>query len=94
MLTYWKSNGGHEPRALRLTVITEQEAGRGGLAGLRRKRLMRLVAEARLQGARLTYSDLSMIMLSSRATLKRDVGFLRRLGHDVPIGRENPGGEG
>lgn len=89
-LTYWIKDLEKGLRELRLTVMSEGEEGREGLASLRRTRLLRLVEEARLQGGRLTYSDLSVIMLSSRATLKRDVGYLRGLGHNVPVGRDVP----
>jgi len=77
-----------EARNLKLTVISDNEDGHSGLAGVRRERLLRMVAEARLQGGRLTYADLSMIMLASRSTLKRDVVFLRGVGHDLSIGRD------
>ena len=88
MLTYWIKDAEEGPKALRLTVMSGDEAGWSGLSTLRRMRLLRIVAEARVQGHRLTYSDLSVIMLSSRATLKRDVTYLRSLGHEVPVGRE------
>ena len=88
MLTYWIKDAEMGLKALRLTVMSDDEAGQSGLSALRRRRLLRIAAEARVQGCRLTYSDLSVIMLSSRATLKRDVGYLRSLGHEVPVGRD------
>lgn len=86
-LTYWVKDGGNRLRALRLTVLSESDRPISGLAGLRRQRLMRIVEEAHRQGGRLSYSDLSIIMLSSRATLKRDVSLLRQNGHHLHIGR-------
>lgn len=88
-MTYWKRDAENGFKELRLTVMSEGEKEQSGLSALRRRMLMRILSEARNQGARLTYSDLSVIMLSSRATLKRDVGYLRSLGHEVPVGRDS-----
>lgn len=73
-------------RALSLTFGSEGGYA-AGLAEQRRETLRRLVREAEGQGVRLSYSDLSIILLSSRATLKRDVRHLRSLGYSLPIGR-------
>lgn len=51
-----------------------------GLAGIRRHRLMRITRQAYDQGALLSYEDLSMLLTSSPATVKRDIAFLRRDG--------------
>lgn len=72
-------------RSLKLTVCAEED--RGGMMSVRRRRLSRLLEEASLQGGRLSYRDLSMIMLSSKATLKRDMSHLRRSGFKIPVGR-------
>lgn len=88
-LTYWVKEGGNTFRSLRLTLCTDEDMDISGLAERRRKRLCRLLHEALSQGARLSYGDLSMIMLSSRATLKRDVSYLRKLGMDVPLSRKS-----
>lgn len=85
MLTYWVALGEGRLRSLKLTVCTEDDRAGGGLADVRRKRLSRLLNEAMIQGARLSYRDLSLIMLASKATLKRDVSYLRRLGMDTPL---------
>lgn len=84
-LTYWVSMGDNMLRTLKLTVCSEDDVSMSGLAALRRKRLSRLLNEAMAQGARLSYSDLRLIMLSSKATLKRDVSYLRRLGQEMPL---------
>lgn len=86
-LTYWVSEGNSRIRSLRLTVCSEDDSRCNGLAELRRKRLGRLLGEALTQGARLSYRDLSMIMLVSKATLKRDIGYLRRQGMALPTGQ-------
>lgn len=86
-LVYWVSEGENRLRSLRLTLCADEDGRGGSLAELRRKRLRRILDEALAQGARLNYRDLGMIMLASRATLKRDVSCLRRRGVEVNIGR-------
>lgn len=56
-----------------------------GLAGLRRKRLMRLSSEAVSQGALLGYEDLCCLLISSLSTLKRDVSIIEEAGISVPL---------
>jgi hypothetical protein len=51
-----------------------------GLAGLRRHRLERVTREAYDQGTLLSYEDLSMILTTSPATVKRDIYFLKQQG--------------
>jgi hypothetical protein len=85
-LVYWVPDGMDRFRLLKLTVCSDEDGESGGLASRRRMRLSRILREATRQGARLSYSDLSMIMLSSKSTLKRDVSYLRGLGVDIPIG--------
>lgn len=80
-LVYWVRDGNGILRSVRLTVCCEKDAdvlGSGGLAALRRVRIQRLISEAEKQGARLSYRDLSLILLASKSTLKRD----RRSGGD------------
>lgn len=84
-LTYWVSIGDHKLMSLRLTVCAADDSRSIGLADLRRRKLSRLLNEALVQGARLSYKDLSLIMLASKATLKRDVSYLRRLGMEMPL---------
>ena len=85
-LVYWVPDGGSRFRSLMLTVCSESDCAGGGLVELRRKRLSRIITEAASQGARLGYKDLSVIMLTSKATLKRDISYLRAQGIDVPMG--------
>lgn len=87
-LTYLVEVGANSLRALKLTICSVEDRSNGdGLADVRRKKLNRLLNEALTQGARLSYRDLSMIMLTSRATLKRDVSYLRRIGMEIPLGK-------
>lgn len=79
-LTYWVQDGKRNLKAVQLTVFSHDDLGVNGVADLRRRRLGRIVQEAIWQGARLSYRDLGMIMLTSKATLKRDMSHLRRLG--------------
>lgn len=51
-----------------------------GLSGLRRHRLARITRQAYDQGALLSYEDLSMILSTSPATVKRDVALLKHQG--------------
>lgn len=84
-LVYWAPEGGNRLRSLRLTLCREDDQDADDLRELRRKRLDRILREAGAQGARLSYSDLSMIMLTSKATLKRDVSYLRQNGVEVRL---------
>jgi hypothetical protein len=86
-LTYWVPDGEDRLKLLRLTVCSLGGTDCGGVTHRRRERVRMLVEEAALQGARLGYGDLAMILLASKATLKRDVSYLRRVGFQVPIGR-------
>lgn len=85
-LTYWVMEGKNRLRSLKLTVCAEDEISNYGVVKLRRKRLSRILSEAVAQGVKLSYKDLSIIMLTSKATLKRDVSHLRGQGLEMPIG--------
>lgn len=80
-------NGSYKPRkALRLTLVgqgDEETLRHEGLAALRRKRIIRLTQEAMEQGVMFTYEDLSGLLLTSLATLKRDVHCLEKQGETV-----------
>lgn len=56
---------------------------RHGVAGLRRHRLKRLVAEANQAGATLTYEDLANILTCSLSTICRDIAELHKKGEFV-----------
>ena len=56
---------------------------RHGVAGLRRYRLKRLVAEANQAGATLTYEDLANILTCSLSTICRDITELHKKGEFV-----------
>lgn len=84
-LVYWVNEGNNRLKSVRLTVCSEDDRESGGIAELRRRRLRRIIDEALAQGARLSYRDLSMIMLTSRATLKRDLKYLRERGTGLPL---------
>lgn len=86
-LTYWVSDGGNSLKSLRLTICSDDDFSAEGLAELRRMRLHRILNEALAQGAKLTYNDLSMIMLTSKATIKRDISQMRMHGVAVPAGK-------
>lgn len=95
---YLVFQGGDVSRTLRLTLVGQGDDDvlrAEGLAGLRRKRIVRLTSEAERQRCLLSYEDLSWLLLSSFATLKRDVQHLERTGNKVPLkGRRRTGGEG
>ncbi len=80
-LVYWVREDKERLRTLRLTVCGDRDSdvlSRCGLAELRRLRLRRLVSEAEKQGVRLSYRDLSLILLASKSTLKRDLRAERK----------------
>ena len=82
------SNACCEYIVLNLTLITEDDERAlesGGLRNLRLQRIMRLTREAFSQGALLGYEDLSILLLSSLATLKRDIIFLESRGTEIML---------
>lgn len=80
---------------VRLTLIGQNDdrvLKESGLVELRRKRIIRLTNEAKEQGSLLGFDDLSSLLLTSLATLKRDVSYLEGQGCNVPMrGRRNNG---
>lgn len=77
------SSGGVD---LNLTIVGREDfqiLKSEGLAGLRRRRLLRLTNEAVTQGALLGYGDLSCLLVSSVSTLKRDVSIIENAGISV-----------
>jgi hypothetical protein len=77
--------------SIRLTLVGQGDSDAlrlQGLAGLRRKRILRLALEALEQGCTLGYSDLSSLLMTSVSTLKRDVAEIERAGgRAVPLRR-------
>jgi hypothetical protein len=80
-------------KTLKLTLVgqgDEEILRQEGLAALRRKRIIRLTREAMKQGVLFTYDDLSGLLLTSLATLKRDVCWIEKQGKTVHLkGRRN-----
>lgn len=71
---------------LRLTLVSdddEKTLQSGGLRHLRLRRIARLTKEAAEHGVLLGYEDLSMLLLTSLATLKRDISCLEAAGLEV-----------
>lgn len=62
-----------------IEVLSEE-----GIAGLRKKKILRLAHEAREQHGLLTQEDLAVLLCSSRRTIKRDMRELKKRGIDVP----------
>ncbi|NLY89807.1 MAG: DUF1670 domain-containing protein [Firmicutes bacterium] len=78
------SRSQHIEVELTLTAPEDEEIlQRHGVAGLRRHRLKRLVAEANQAGATLTYEDLANILTCSLSTICRDIAELHRKGEFV-----------
>jgi len=88
----YKIEDGHRLMSLNLTVCHEDDLKHGSLSELRRKRIIRLLQEAKEQGYLLSYKDLNLILLSSLATLKRDISYLRKQGIEVFIKNGNGNG--
>ncbi len=84
---YGHRNGqGSQAVLLRLTLVSdddEKTLQSGGLRHLRLRRIARLTKEAAEHGVLLGYEDLSMLLLTSLATLKRDISCLEAAGLEV-----------
>jgi len=77
---------GSAPITLTLIAPGDEELLAGkGIRQLRHVRIIRLTAEAEEQGALLNYLDLSELLLTSLATLKRDVAYLEAEGASIPL---------
>ena len=75
-LVYWMRESKERLKSLNLTYCCQHDLDvlhKSGLAALRKQRALRLMEEAMRQGTRLSYRDLSLILLTSRSTLKRDM---------------------
>ncbi|MDA8241059.1 MAG: DUF1670 domain-containing protein [Nitrospiraceae bacterium] len=88
-----QKNGKPFFRTLHLTLIGLEDKkllSKKGVRALRLNRIMRLTAEAMEQGCPLGYEDLSNLLMTSLATLKRDVTYLESQDTKVLIrGRRN-----
>ena len=85
---YYVDNKGGLAVKLRLTLVGQgdDEVLRDeGLSALRRQRVHRLATEAERQGHLLGYDDLSSLLFSSVATIKRDVSVIELSGLVVPL---------
>ena len=90
ILTYWVRSGFDSFKSVKLTLCSEDDLSSAGTSEMRRLRLARILEESRKQNMSLSHGDLSMILLVSRATIKRDFIHLRKLGLVGP----NGGGDG
>jgi len=84
VLLYPARSGDGTFRALRLRLDCSFADGDRSVVSLRRKRLRAVMDEADVQGAALTYKDLTLILLASKATIKRDIVHLLRSGVKLP----------
>lgn len=85
---FFEAKNGNAMRRLRLTLIgqgDEDALREEGLAGLRRERIIRLTKEADEQGCLLSYEDIAGLLLTSLATLKRDVAWLEKHGYHIAL---------
>lgn len=93
----WRKEGKANRRTLRLTLISpgdKDTLDRHGVRALRQERIIRLTREACEQGCRLGYDDLSALLLTSSATLKRDVAHLCKTGTAVELRGRRRNGRG
>ena len=87
-----RSNGDGKVKLTLVGQCDEEVLREEGIAGLRRRRILRLAEEARQQGVLLSYEDLADLLLVSMATLKRDVVSIERNGFNVSLkGRRRNG---
>lgn len=80
--------GGGRMRKLTLTLVGIDDGKymkERGLAALRRRRILRITEEAGEQGGLLGYDDLCALLLTSLATVKRDLKQLENDGHEVLV---------
>lgn len=85
------------PVVLRLTLIGQSDEDlllKEGVRGLRLHRIKRITDEAELQGCLLRYEDLSSLLVTSLATLKRDVAYLEAQGRIIPLKGRRKNGNG
>lgn len=82
-------------RTLNLTLIGLEDIDlleKKGVRELRLGRIRRLTREAADQGCLLGYEDLSTLLLTSLATLKRDISYLDAIGCEISLrGRRKNG---
>jgi len=74
--------------ALLLSLVTEEDLSvlrEKGVREVRLQRIVRLTHEAEEQGQLLTYEDLSVLLVTSTSTLKRDIVHLESRGIRVPL---------
>ncbi len=81
----YKVEDGYRLRELMLTVCKDDDTDNGSMRDVRRKRILRLLQQAKEQGYSLSYKDLNLILLISPATLKRDISYLRKQGIEVAV---------
>ncbi len=81
----YKVEDGYRLRELMLTVCKDDDTDNGSMRDIRRKRILRLLQQAKEQGYSLSYKDLNLILLISPATLKRDISYLRKQGIEVDV---------
>ncbi len=75
-LMWFVKNGKDTIRSIKLSLCCEKETEilrKKGIGELRRQRLRRLLEEAFHEGVRLSHTDLTLILLTSKSTLKRDL---------------------
>jgi hypothetical protein len=80
-LVYWAKSGKSTLKSLTLTVTSDEDSetqGLSSLSELRQRKILMLLEEAQNQGVKLSDRDLSLILLTSKATLKRDIRDIRR----------------
>ncbi len=78
-IVYGIQKGDAITRVVNLSLDHEGTEKKGtSLAELRRERMKSLMNEAATQGVKLSQKDLSLLLLSSKATIKRDMKILRK----------------
>ena len=91
ILTYWVREGIDTLKSVKLTICSDDDSSQAGSAVSRQNKLTRILEESRGQNVHLSQGDLAMILLVSKATIKRDFSRLR---HDGRMGTTGEGGNG
>ncbi|MBA4373410.1 MAG: hypothetical protein C0402_11195 [Thermodesulfovibrio sp.] len=83
-----RNGNGSRDVLLSLSLVSDGDEGilhSGGIRHLRLRRIIRLTTEAAEYGVLLGYEDLSLLLLTSLATLKRDIASLEAKGLEVSL---------
>jgi len=83
-----KNTVGIQAKALNLTLVGQEDEDvltKMGMKELRLTRIMRFTKEAAQQGYIMNHEELSALLFTPLAILKKDIAYLVAQGHEVPV---------